>query len=91
MYNFTKMATQDIIIFEPTSIEETDALIAFGKALKLKFKIAESGVFEDSKEVKIPEAHKIIVAERLEDYRQNPNTNSNFDDLLKDIRKKYSL
>ena len=85
------MAVQDLIIFEPNSSEETDALIAFGKALKLKFKIAERGVFEHSEEVKIPEAHKIIVAERLEDYRQNPNTNSNFDDLLKDIRKKYSL
>ena len=33
------MAAQDLIIFEPTSSEETDALIAFGKALKLKVKI----------------------------------------------------
>ena len=85
------MAAQDIIIFEPSTSEEAEALKAFGRALKLKFKIAESGVFEHSEEVKILEAHKIIVAERLEDYHQNPNTNSNFDDLLKDIRKKYSL
>ncbi|KIA90362.1 hypothetical protein [Kaistella jeonii] len=85
------MATQDIIIFEPTSIEETDALIAFGKALKLKFKIAESEDFNENKEIQIPEAHKAIVAERLEDYRKNPNTNFNFDELLKDIRKKYNL
>ena len=85
------MATQDIIIFEPSTSEETEALKAFGTALKLKFKIAESGFFEDNQEVEISEAHKAIVAERLEDYRKNPNNNLNFDELLKDIRKKYNL
>ncbi|MBF8456336.1 hypothetical protein IV494_03995 [Kaistella sp. G5-32] len=85
------MATQDIIIFEPNSSEETDALIAFGKALKLKFKIAESEEFVNNQGIQIPEAHKAIVAERLEDYRKNPHTNLNFDELLKDIREKYNL
>ncbi|QOW09464.1 hypothetical protein Q73A0000_03330 [Kaistella flava (ex Peng et al. 2021)] len=85
------MAAQDIIIFEPSTSEESEALKAFGKALKLKFKVAESVDFEDNQEVEIPEAHKAIVAERLEDYRKNPNNNLNFDELLKDIRKKYNL
>lgn len=85
------MAAQDIIIFEPSTSEELEALKAFGKALKLKFKVAEIGDFEDNQEIEIPETHKGIVAERLEDYRNNPNNNLNFDELLKDIRKKYSL
>lgn len=82
------MAAQDLIIFEPNSSEETDALIAFGKALKLKFKIAQSEDFEVEDEIKIPEWHKAIVAERLEDYRKNPQTNLNFDVMIKNIREK---
>jgi len=82
------MAAQDLIIFEPTSSEETDALIAFGKALKLKFKIAQSKDFNVKDEIKIPEWHKAIVAERLEDYRKNPQTNLNFDVTIKNIREK---
>ena len=85
------MQTQDIIIFEPSTFEESEALKAFGKALKLKFKIAETGGFEDNQEIEIPEAHKAIVAERLEDYKKNPNNNLNFDELLKGIRTKYNL
>lgn len=85
------MAVQDIIIFEPSTSEESEALKAFGKALKLKFKIAESGDFEDNQKIEIPEAHKAIVAERLEDYHKYPDHNLNFDELLKDIRKKYKL
>ena len=82
------MAAQDLIIFEPNSSEETDALIAFGKALKLKFKIAQSKDFNVKDEIKIPEWHKAIVAERLEDYRKNPQTNLNFDVTIKNIREK---
>ena len=82
------MAAQDLIIFEPNSSEETDALIAFGKALKLKFKIAQSEDFEVEDEIEIPEWHKAIVAERLEDYQKNPETNLNFDVMIKNIREK---
>ena len=85
------MQTQDIIIFEPITSEESEALKAFGKALKLKCKIAESSCFEDNQEIEFPEAHKAIVAERVEDYRKNPTNNLNFDELLKNIRKKYNL
>ena len=85
------MATQDIIIFEPSTSEETEALKAFGTALKLKFKIAESGEKTINQENEIPEWHKVIVAERLKDYQKNPQTNQNFDSLLKDIRSKYNL
>ena len=80
------MAAQDLIIFEPNFSEETDVLIAFGKALKLKFKFAESEDFEVKDEIKIPEWHKAIVAERLEDYQKNPQTNLNFDVTIKNIR-----
>lgn len=39
----------------------------------------------------IPEWHKTIVAERLEEYRKNPQNVKNFDDLLKSKREKYKL
>ncbi len=35
------MSTQNIFIIEPTSSEQTTALKAFAKALKLKFEITE--------------------------------------------------
>lgn len=85
------MATQDIIIFEPNSIAETDALIAFGTALKLKFKIAENKNYDFNDDFEMPEAHQAIVAERLADYRRNPETNMDFDLMIKNIREKYSL
>ena len=85
------MPALEIIIFEPNTSEESEALKAFGKALKLKFKITETGGFEDNQEIEIPEAHKAIIAERLEDYKKNPNNNLNFDELLKGIRIKYNL
>lgn len=85
------MPALEIIIFEPSTTEESEALKAFGKALKLKFKIVGPAGCEDNQEIEIPEAHEAIVAERLEDYRNNPNNNLNFDELLKDIRKKYNL
>ncbi|SEF96283.1 Putative addiction module component [Halpernia humi] len=54
----------------------------------------ENSVSEKEKSqenVEIPEWHNKIVEERLADYRENPKNNMNFDDLLKDLRKKYSL
>lgn len=85
------MATQDIIIFKPSTSEETEALKAFGKALKLKFKTGESGENIFNQEIEIPESHKEIVAERFEDYQKNPQTNMDFDAMIKEIRAKYSL
>ncbi len=85
------MAAQDFIIFEPTSSQETEALDAFGKALKLKFKIAESDGINSNEEIEIPEWHKVIVADRLAEYRKNPQKNLNFDVMLEKIRKKYNL
>lgn len=35
------MQTQNIIIFEPNTEEETNALKAFAKALKLRFEVKE--------------------------------------------------
>lgn len=97
------MATQDIIIFEPSTSEETEALKAFGKALKLKFKIADAEILSYKKNVipneiesnekvsDIPEWHKKILDERLKDYRKNPEKVKNFDELLKSKREKYGL
>ena len=45
------MQTQSIVIFEPNTSEEIDALKAFGKALKLKFKISESNLNNDRKDI----------------------------------------
>lgn len=46
---------------------------------------------ENLDEFEIPEWHKKILDERLEDYRKNPNNNMNFEETLLKIRKKYSL
>jgi len=85
------MSAQELIIFEPNLAEESKALIAFGNALKLKFKIGERKENDGGQEIKITEWHKTIVAERLEDYRKNPQNNLNFDVMLKNIRQKYNL
>lgn len=53
----------------------------------------EGEISEDEKsekDIEIPEWHNKIVEERLADYRKNPDNNMNFDNLLKDLRKKYS-
>lgn len=42
------MAAKDRIIFEPSIAAKSEALQAFGKALKLKFKIAESANSEEN-------------------------------------------
>lgn len=88
------MATKDHIIFETNTEEETNALIAFGKALKLKFKITNKEVDESANlkyTLEIPDWHTAIVAERLEDYRKNPENAKNFDELIKNKREKYNL
>lgn len=45
------MATQDIIIFEPATSEEANALKAFAKALKLKFQVSKTKINESKKEI----------------------------------------
>lgn len=39
----------------------------------------------------IPDWHKKILDERLEDHRKNPQNVKNFDQTLKSIREKYNL
>ncbi|MDR2834430.1 MAG: addiction module protein [Streptococcaceae bacterium] len=39
----------------------------------------------------IPEWHKKILDERLEDYRKNIHNSMDFDTMMRGIRKKYSL
>ena len=46
---------------------------------------------EELQSFDIPDWHKKILDERLEDYRKNPNSNMDFNKTLNDIRKKYSL
>ena len=47
--------------------------------LKIKYKGIEQ------EEVNIPEWHKDLVLERLEDYEKNPNSAMNFDSAMDDI------
>ena len=48
--------------------------------------------FEDEiQDFEIPEWHKKILDERLEDYYKNPQNVQKFDDLLKSKREKYKL
>ena len=46
---------------------------------------------EEMQNFEIPEWHKKILDERLEDYRKNPENVKSFDDLLKSKREKYKL
>ena len=46
---------------------------------------------EELQSFEIPDWHKKILDERLEDHRKNPQNAQNFDMTLNDIRKKYSL
>ena len=46
---------------------------------------------EELQNFEIPEWHKKILDERLEDYHKNPQNAKNFDDLLKSKREKYKL
>ncbi len=39
----------------------------------------------------IPEWHKKILDERLEDYRKNPDNSMDFDVMMKSVREKYGL
>ena len=58
------------------------------QSLKQKY----NGLQEDElQNFEIPDWHKIILDERLEDHRKNPQNEQNFDMMLKGIRKKYSL
>jgi hypothetical protein len=58
------------------------------QSLKQKY----NGLQEDElQNFEIPEWHKKILDERLEDHRKNPQNEQNFDMMLKGIRKKYSL
>ena len=57
-------------------------------SLKEKYDVLEEPELQSPE---IPEWHKKILDERLEDYRKNPNDNQNFDKTMKNIREKYSL
>lgn len=57
-------------------------------SLKQKYNVLQQ---EELNNDEIPDWHKKILDERLEDYLKNPNNNMDFDEVLKDIRKKYSL
>lgn len=57
-------------------------------SLKQKYNVLQQEELQTSE---IPDWHKKILDERLEDYRKNPDINMDFNEVLKDIRKKYSL
>lgn len=57
-------------------------------SLKQKYNVLQQEELQTSE---IPDWHKKILDERLEDYRKNPDNNMDFNEVLKDIRKKYSL
>ncbi|KQT19260.1 hypothetical protein ASG31_17940 [Chryseobacterium sp. Leaf404] len=41
--------------------------------------------------IDIPDWHKKILDERLEDYKKNPASNADFDTMLNEIRSKYGF
>lgn len=45
------MQTQDIFIIEPSTLEETKALRAFIKALRLKFNISKAKISDSKKDL----------------------------------------
>ncbi|ROI11152.1 addiction module protein [Epilithonimonas hominis] len=51
-----------------------------------------NGLQEDEmQDFEIPDWHKKILDERLEDYYKNPQNAKNFDELLQSKREKYGL
>lgn len=74
-----KQVNDKLKVLPENLLEEVEKYIDF-----LSFRYLQ----EDSD---IPEWHKTIVAERLEEYRKNPQNVKNFDELLKSKREKYKL
>ena len=68
------MQTQDIIIFEPNTMEQANALKAFAKALKLKFEVKEkpynpefvAKILESEKQIALGKSNKV----KREDLKQ---------------------
>ena len=58
------------------------------KSLKSKYKEIEQ---QEQEQFVIPEWHKEIVRERLEDYKKNPGNSLNWDVVQKEIEKKYGF
>lgn len=46
---------------------------------------------EELKSLDIPEWHKKILDERLEDYRKNPDNSMGFEVTMKSVREKFGL
>ena len=46
---------------------------------------------EELKSLDIPEWHKKILDERLEDYRKNPDNSMDFEVTMKSVREKFGL
>lgn len=46
---------------------------------------------EELKSLDIPEWHKKILDERLEDYRKNPDNSVDFEVTMKSVREKFGL
>lgn len=46
---------------------------------------------EEMKSLDIPEWHKKVLDERLEDYRKNPDNSVDFEVTMKSVREKFGL
>lgn len=46
---------------------------------------------EELKSLDIPEWHKKVLDERLEDYRKNPDNSMDFEVTMKSVREKFGL
>lgn len=46
---------------------------------------------EEVENMEIPEWHKAIIDERMEDYKKNPENYRDWEDVQKEINQKYGL
>jgi hypothetical protein len=63
----------------PSNSQQMDAIMAFMKALNIKFEVAK-GVYD------IPEEHQQLVMQRFEQVRQNPDRLLDWDEAKKTLR-----
>ena len=82
------------IVTAPISEEKLEYVKAFLKALKIQFNVSKERFInaEDKcDDIELTDKQKDILNERLEDYKNNPNSYLDVDEVKNSIKKNYEL
>ena len=82
------------IVTAPISEEKLEYVKAFLKALKIQFNVSKEGFInaEDKyDDIELTDKQKDMLNERLEDYKNNPNSYLDVDEVKNSIKKNYEL